>query len=137
MIEEIKNIKNTKSDFRNFGITIGVFLMVIAGFLFWKGRESYTILLISGLALSVLGLVIPIILKPIYWIWMVFAAILGWIMTRVILSVLFYVVITPIGVFSRLSGNQFIELKWDKSKDSYWNTRTTKQQNNEHYGSQF
>jgi hypothetical protein len=137
MIEEIKNIKNTKSDFRKFGITIGVFLMVVAGFLFWKGRESYTILLISGLLLSVLGLVMPIILKLVYWVWMVFAIILGWIMTRVILSVLFYVVISPIGLFSRMFGNQFIELKWDKSKDSYWNTRTTKQQNNVHYESQF
>lgn len=137
MIEDIRNIKNTKSDFRKFGVIIGVFLMVIAGFLFWKGKETFEILLISGLLLCVLGLAIPAVLKPFYWVWMILAAILGWIMTRVILSLLFYVVITPIGVFSRLFGNQFLELKWDKSKDSYWNTRTTKQQNNVHYESQF
>ena len=137
MIEEIKNIKKSKSDFRKFGITIGVFLMVVAGFLFWKGRESYTILLISGLLLSVLGLVMPIILKPVYWVWMVFAVILGWIMTRVILSLLFYIVITPIGMFSRLFGSKFLDLKWDKSKDSYWNVRTSTQRNNEEYEKQF
>lgn len=137
MIEEIKNIKKSKSDFRKFGITIGVFLMVVAGFLFWKGRESYTILLISGLLLSILGLVMPIILKPVYWVWMVFAVILGWIMTRVILSLLFYIVITPIGLFSRLFGSNFLDLKWDKSKDSYWNVRTSTQRNNEEYEKQF
>ncbi len=137
MIEEIKNIKNEKSDFRKFGITIGVFLLVIAGFLFWKGKDSFEILLISGLALCLLGLTIPVLLKPIYWIWMVLAVILGWIMTRVILSLLFFVVITPIGVFSRLFGSKFLDLKWDKSKDSYWNTRTVKQQNNEEYERQF
>jgi len=137
MIEEIKNIKSTKSDFRKFGITIGVFLMVIAGLLFWKGKESFDILLISGFILCVLGIAIPVVLKPFYWVWMILAAILGWIMTRVILSLLFYVVITPIGVLSRLFGNQFLELKWDKSKDSYWNPRTTKQQKNENYESQF
>ena len=137
MIEEIKNIKKSKSDFRKFGITIGVFLMVVAGFLFWKGRESYTILLISGLLLSVLGLVMPIILKPVYWVWMVFAVILGWIMTRVILSLLFYIVITPIGMFSRLFGSKFLDLKWDKSKDSYWNVRTSTQRSNEEYEKQF
>jgi len=137
MIEEIKNIKNEKSDFRKFGITIGLLLIIIAGFLFWRGKESFEILLVIGSALLVLGLVIPIILKPIYWLWMILAVILGWIMTRVILSLLFYVVITPIGVFSRLFGSKFLDLKWDKSKDSYWNVRTQKQRNNEEYERQF
>jgi len=137
MIEDIKNIKSTKSDFRKFGITVGVFLMVVAGFLFWRDKGSFEIILISGFLLCVLGIAIPAVLKPFYWAWMILATILGWIMTRVILSLLFYVVITPIGVFARLFGNQFLELKWDRSKDSYWNVRTTKQQSSENYESQF
>ena len=36
MLEEIKNIKSDKSDLRNFGITIGIILLVIRGFLLWK-----------------------------------------------------------------------------------------------------
>jgi hypothetical protein len=68
---------------------------------------------------------------------MVIAVILGWIMTRVILSLLFYVVITPISFFSRLFGNEFLDLKWDKSKVTYWNYRNTKQRNNEDYEKQF
>ena len=137
MIEEIKNIKNERSDFRKFGITIGLFLIVISGFLFWRGKESFEIILVSGSVLFVLGLVIPIVLKPVYWLWMILAVILGWIMTRVILSLLFYIVITPIGMFSRLFGSKFLDLKWDESKDSYWNSRTTKQRNNEEYERQF
>lgn len=137
MIEEIKNIKSGKSDIRKFGITIGLFLMILAGFLFWRGKESFEIFLISGLVLLVLGLTIPVVLKPVYWIWMVLAVILGWIMTRVILSLLFYIVITPIGLFSRLFGNKFLDLKWDKSKDTYWNYRNTKQLNSEDYERQF
>ena len=137
MIEEIKNIKSEKSDFRKFGITVGLGLMVIAGFLLWRGKESFEILLVSGLVLFVLGLVIPVVLKPLYWIWMILATILGWIMTRVILGLLFYLVLTPIGIFSRLSGNKFLDLTWDKPKDSYWNYRTTRQRNNEEYERQF
>jgi len=137
MIEEIKNIKSEKSDLRKFGITIGLFLMILAGVLFWRGKESFEILLVFGLVLCLLGLTIPVALKPVYWIWMVFATILGWIMTRVILSLLFYLVITPIGVFSRLSGNRFLDLKWDKSKSTYWNYRVSKQQNREDYERQF
>ena len=137
MIEEIKNIKSEKSDLRKFGITIGLFLMILAGFLFWRGRESFEIFLISGLVLLVLGLTIPVVLKPIYWIWMVLAVILGWIMTRVILTLLFYMVLTPIGVFGRLSGSRFLDLNWDKSENTYWNYRATKQQDNEDYERQF
>ena len=137
MIEEIKNIKNTKSDFRKFGITIGIFLLIVAGFLFWRGSETFQILLISGLVLCVLGFVAPIILKPIYWAWMTFATILGWIMTRVILSLLFYIVITPIGVLSRLFGKKFLDIKWDKSKDTYWNFRQKKERKIEDYENQF
>lgn len=137
MIEEIKNIKNEKNDFRKFGITIGLVLIIIAGFLFWRGKESFEVILVIGSALLVLGLVIPIILKPVYWIWMILAVILGWIMTRVILSLLFFVVITPIGLFSRLFGRKFLDLKWDKSSDSYWNIRTTTQSNSEEFERQF
>ena len=137
MIEEIKNIKSGKSDLRKFGITIGLFLMILAGFLLWRGRESFGIFLISGLVLLVLGLIIPVVLKPVYWIWMVLAVILGWIMTRVILTLLFYVVLTPIGVFGRLSGSRFLDLNWDKSENTYWNYRATKQQDNEDYERQF
>ena len=137
MIEEIRNINNTKDDFRKFGITIGIFLLIVASFLFWKGKETFEILLVSGLALSILGFTAPTILKPIYWAWMTFATILGWIMTRVILSLLFYIVITPIGVLSRLFGKNFLDLKWDKSKETYWNFRPKEQRKNEDYENQF
>ena len=137
MIEELKSIKSEKSDLRKFGITIGVILLIIAGFLFWSGKESLQILFVLGAVLLVLGFTIPVILKPIYWVWMIFATILGWIMTRVILSLLFYLIFTPIGLVARLFGKQFIELKWDDSKDSYWNYRSKKYIMNDEYEKQF
>ena len=137
MLEEIKNIKSEKSDLRKFGITIGVILLIIAGFLFWKEKESFQILLTFGVTLCILGIVIPFILKPIYWVWMIFATILGWIMTRVILSLLFYLIFTPIGFIGKLFGKQFIELKWKQSKDSYWNYRSNEYSLKENYEKQF
>ena len=137
MLEEIKNIKSEKSDLRNFGITISVILLIIAGFLFWKEKESFQILLTFGVTLCILGIAIPFILKPIYWVWMIFATILGWIMTRVILSLLFYIIFTPIGLTLRFFGKQFLELRWDKSKESYWNFRTNEHLKKENYEKQF
>ena len=137
MLEELRNIKSEKSDIRKFGITIGIILMIIAGFLFWKEKETFQIFLSIGSVLCVFGLAIPVVLKPIYWIWMFFSTILGWVMTRVILSLLFYAGLTPIGLISRLFGKQFLELRWDKSKESYWNLRTNVVLEKEKYEKQF
>ena len=137
MLEEIKNIKSEKRDLRKFGITIGIILLIITGFLFWKEKESFEILLTFGVAFGILGITIPFILKPIFWVWMVFATILGWIMTRVILSFLFYIIFTPIGLILRFFGKQFLELRWDKSKESYWNYRTNEHLKKGTYENQF
>ena len=137
MFEEIKNIKSEKSDLRNFGIIIGIVLLIISGFLFWKEKESFQIFLAIGITLFLTATAIPAVLKPVYWIWMIFAIILGWFMTRVILSLLFYVVFTSIGLTLRLFGKQFLELRWDKSKESYWNYRTNDHIIKENYEKQF
>ena len=137
MFEEIKNIKSEKSDLRNFGIIVGIILLIISGFLFWKEKESFQIFLAIGIILFLIAIVIPAVLKPVYWIWMIFAIILGWFMTRVILSLLFYVVFTSIGLALRFFGKQFLELRWDKSKESYWNFRTNEHLKKENYEKQF
>ena len=123
MIEEIKNIRSEKSDLRKFGITFGLILLIIAGFLFWKENELFQIILTIGVVLCVLGITLTVVLKPIYWMWMIFATVLGWIMTRVILCVLFYAILTPTGLILRLFGKQFLELKWNKTDITYWNYR--------------
>jgi len=137
MLEEIKNIKSEKSDLRKFGITVGIIFMIIAGFLFWKEKESFQIFLTIGITLFLTAITIPVILKPVYWIWMIFATILGWIMTRVILSLLFFVILTPIGLIARLFGKQFIELKWNKTNSTYWNYRNKDEFEKEKYEKQF
>jgi len=137
MFEEIKNIKSEKNDLRNFGIIVGIILLIISGFLFWKEKESFQIFLAIGITLFMAAVAIPVVLKPVYWMWMIFGIILGWIMTRVILSFLFYVIISPIGLVSRSFGKQFLELRWCKSKESYWNYRTNENIQKEDYEKQF
>ena len=137
MLEEIKNIKSEKSDLRNFGIIVGIILLVISGFLFWKEKESFQIFLAIGITLFLTAIAIPFVLKPVYWIWMIFAIILGWFMTRVILSLLFYVVFTSIGLTLRFFGKKFLELRWDNSKESYWNFKNNEHLKKENYEKQF
>ena len=137
ILEEIKNIKSEKKDLRDFGITFGVVLGILAGALWWKGKDTYTIFAILSVAFFFFGLVLPALLRPLQKVWMAFAVVLGWFMTRVILSVLFYIVFTFIGLGSRMFGKQFLDLKMDGSKKSYWNYRETKPFDKNRYEKQF
>lgn len=137
LLEEIKNIKSDKRDLRNFGLTIGIALGLLSAVLWWKGKDTYTIFIYISLAFIILGLVLPRILKPLQIAWMTFAVILGWFMTRLILSVLFYVVFTGIRLLSRLFGKKFLDLKIDKSKTSYWQYRESQPFDKNNYERQF
>ena len=77
----------------------------------YYNKESYQFIGIIALMFIGLGLVVPVMLKPLYFVWMTFAAILGWVMTRVILSIVFYLIITPIGLVTRIIGEDFLALK--------------------------
>ena len=137
MLEEIKNIKTGKKDLRSFGVTIGIILIAISGFLFFKGHHLHRNFLYTGSSFIGLGLIVPIILKPLYLIWMVFAVLLGWVMTRVILSLLFYLIITPIGLLGRLFGKDFLDVRDKSHQNSYWNKRDSQTENNQDYTKQF
>jgi hypothetical protein len=137
LLDEIKNIKSSRKDLRNFGLSVGTVLALIGGLLLWKARGSYPYFLIPGGVLIFLGLTFPVILKPLQQIWMTLALILGWFMTRVILSILFFLVITPIGLFSKLIGKQFLDLKWDKNQKTYWNYRDASEAQKKDYTKQF
>jgi hypothetical protein len=137
LLEEISNIKSEKKDLRNFGITFGVVLGALAGALWWKGRDTYTLFALLSMAFFFFGLVLPSLLKPLQKVWMILAVIMGWFMTRLILSVLFYVVFTFIGVGSRLLGKKFLGLNIDKSKKSYWVYREPSEFTREKYEKQY
>lgn len=136
-IEEIKNIKSTKKELRSFGLTLGVVLGLLGTFFFWKGRFDHYYLFILSLFLLGFGLVYPSVLKPFQRVWMTIALIIGYIMTRVILCLLFYFIITPISFISRICGASFLDMKIEKSKGSYWIQRKQENFNRENYEKQY
>lgn len=137
IIEEIKNIESGRRELRKFGITVGIVLGLLGGLFFWRGRDYYFYFLILSEALLLLGLVVPILLKPIHKVWMTLALLLGWLMTRVILSVLFYLVVTLIGLLLRLLGKDVLELKFKRNGDSYWIPKKEMKSERRNYEKQF
>ena len=66
------------------------------------------------------GLFIPVLLKPIHKVWMTIALLLGFLMTRVILTVLYYVVLSPLAILSKIGGKKYLDLAIEKNELSYW-----------------
>lgn len=135
--EEIRNIKSGKKELRQFGYTMGTVLGILGVLFLWRGKEWYPYFISLSVVFLVLAIVIPICLKPIQKLWMIIAVLLGWFMTRVILSLLFYLVITPIGLIMRVCGKDFLNRSFDKNNDSYWIPRKTATHSKEDYEKQF
>ena len=123
MIEDIKNISKTKKDIKKFSYLVGGIIILISLFLLLKGSSSFHLMLGIGLGLVIIGIIVPIILKPIYLAWMTFAVIIGWIMTRVILTIIFYLIVTPTGLIAKLFRKNFLDLSFRNNSDSHWNYR--------------
>lgn len=123
ILDEIKNIKESPKDLRKFGLTIGIVLLIIASILFFNNKPSRFIFLGLGFIFILAGLIAPTALRYVNRVWMTLAIILGWVMTRVILSILFYIIITPISLIAKISGKKFLDLKIDRNRASYWEKR--------------
>lgn len=93
----------TAKEGRRFGLTVGLAFLVLAGLAWWRGRSlpCVTFGAIGGL-LIVGGLALPAYLGPVYRAWMGMAHLLSRITTPVFLGVVYYFVLTPVGLLMRL-----------------------------------
>jgi hypothetical protein len=121
--EELKLIKEDKRSLRKFGLTVGIVLLLIGVVLYLFSKPSFVYFGGIGLLLTLFGIALPNLLRPINKVWMTLAIVLGWIMSRVILSILFYLIITPIGFFLKIIGKNPLNLKQDNSLSTYWEGR--------------
>ena len=62
-------------------------------------------------------------MEKVYAVWMGIAFALGWVVSRAILILLFYFIITPIGMVARLFGKKFIDITFSHASESYWISR--------------
>jgi hypothetical protein len=75
-----------------------------------------------AVAIGPLGLLRPRLMRPIWVVWSVVAFPIGWVVSRVFLGVLFYVVFTPIGITFRLMGRDILALRRADTR-TYWRPR--------------
>ena len=127
LLEEIKNINSGKKQLKEFALTIGIVLLIVSAIMFYNSSELKLHFGIAGILVILLGYVFPNLLMPLQKLWMALALVLGFFMSRLILTLLFYLVITPIGLISKLAGKDFLDLKLTRTKETFWNYREKKE----------
>ncbi len=137
MFEEIKKIKETKKDLKKFGYTVGSVLLIISILLKFIGKISFAYFGGFGFLLIAFALISPGILKPFNKIWMTIALILSWIMTRVILIILFYLALSPVSLLAKLFKKDFLYTGNKNDESSYWIKRDNKKLSASEYERQF
>ena len=104
---------------RNFGIVFFVVFLLIALYPLTYGGEVRIWSLIISIIFLILGLLNSKILAPLNKIWFKFGIFLGKIVSPLIMGIIFFLVVTPIGFIMRLLGKDLLNLKYNKNK-SYW-----------------
>ena len=90
---------------------------LIGGLVFWKGSaEVAKWMWIVSAAVGVLAVIVPPLSKPFYLVWMAVALIMGTIISHLILLIIFYLIITPVGLFMKMIGRDALKLKKKSEK---------------------
>ena len=104
---------------RSFGIVFFIIFFLIALYPLLSDQEIRLWALIISAIFLILGLLKSKLLTPLNKLWFRFGIFLGKIITPIIMGIIFFFVVTTIGLIMRLIGKDLLNLKYNKEK-SYW-----------------
>ena len=135
----VRKLDQSRESLLKFAVTIAGALagLGILIFLFGRHPQRAFLLWVVGVLFLITGFVKPLLLKGIHTVWMAFAFALGWVMSRVILTILFFLVITPMGLLMRLFGKDPMNREITSDASTYWIKREKKPIDPSQYERQF
>ena len=108
---------------RSFGIVFFIVFLLIATYPLLKGNDVRIWSLSISFGFLILGLINSKILSPLNKLWFKFGLILGKIISPLIMCIIFFVVVTPIGIVMRVLKKDLLNLKYNQ-KETYWIKKT-------------
>ena len=132
---------NSKSEQRKFGLVMASVLSLLA-FLRWLfhgfAMAAFPAYILGvGLLFLCLSIVAPFVLGPIFRLWLKFAEVMNWVMTRVLLGTTFFLLVTPIRGLMRMFSEDPLKRKWLPKTESYWEIPEEQPREFERYQDQF
>jgi len=116
----IERIEVSPKKVRGFGLIFGCLGIIVTIFLFYYHRLYWPWSFSGALFFLISAYWGYPILRPIYIGWMLFAYLMAWMNTRILLSLFFYLVITPTGLALKLIGKDLLDQKSNRSTQTYW-----------------
>lgn len=133
------NGKFITKDIRTWALVMTAALTFVGAiqFLIWHHVRTATIFWIIAVIFLVPGLLFPTVLRPIFKLWLKFAAALAWVNTRLVLSLVYYLVFTPVGLLLRLLHKDLIKQNWNDGATTYWIDRPEQPFDKSNYEKQY
>jgi hypothetical protein len=105
---------------RVFGLVVAGVFLVLALLTYLRGHGVRWWSLWAAVAFSLSALLYPRIFRRLNWFWLKVGLLLHAIVNPVVMGLLFYLIVTPIGLVFRWLGNDPLRLRFDRSLDTYW-----------------
>jgi len=115
-------------DLKMFAIIWSAIFAVIGVLPLLKGDEVKIWAIIIALIFNIIAFTKPQILTRFYQIWMKFGEFIGGIMSKIMMTILYFLFFTPISIFLKIIGKDLLDKRIDKSRTSYWIERETQPQ---------
>ena len=127
----------TKKQARNTALIVSGVLLSVAAWNYYRGRMTVVaILAFPGFGLLLIGLLVPSLARRFHVAWMALAGVLGYVNSRILLFLLFYLLFTPYSLISRLFGRDPLNRR-APAKETYWIPRKTSRQRREQFERSF
>ena len=129
--------KDNTSQVKEFGIALGIILVVIGLLPLIRKHPVRVWAIYAGLAVFIARFFAPRVLSPVYAIFLKVTHIIGRINSAILLTIVYYFIVTPIGFVMRFFKNKVFTKNIDKSLETYWIRKETNFDNPEEMKRQF
>ena len=127
---------NKQSD-KNFGLVFAVVFLIIAILQYYSSGSTNYILISFATICTILAIFITSVLRPFNRLWLKFGLLLNKIMSPIIMSIVFFLVVTPIGICMRLFGKRPLDIGFEPKQNTYWLPYTSGNDEHDSMNNQF
>jgi hypothetical protein len=120
IVHEIHEISSDKKSVRKFGIILAVILLIVAGFMWRKDNALWIEFAGTAMVVGIIAVALPLWIKPVYYGMTVFSIVIGYFVSRLVLSVLFFLLFMPVGILTRIFRKDLLDKEIRREAPTYW-----------------
>jgi hypothetical protein len=124
MSEVDSHIEIKQGSEKSFGIVFSIVFLIVALYPLINSNEFHTWALVVSVVFLLLTFTVPQVLSLPNKLWFMFGTLLGSIVAPIVMALVYFITVLPIGLIMRLLGKDLLKQKLDKNAKSYWIERT-------------